>query len=110
MRSEPIVESLDPLVNWQFLFGHAKTVAAFRVDMQLERIAGGLPLEVGRHTDNTWNDWVVVGTEDEKRNRIGRRSLWYANGVLAKKIPFDIQHRNIFFTTLDPLQTLNRPT
>jgi hypothetical protein len=46
---KPISKAVDPLIRWQALLLHPKTMAPLRVHVELDRVTHGFPLRIRGH-------------------------------------------------------------
>src|SRR5689334_14650561 len=72
LQLHPFGEAIDPMIDRQAVFAHAKPVAAFRVHVQLYRLVSCLPLLIESNTVRGQAEIVIAGCGDEHRRRIFR--------------------------------------
>ncbi len=81
---EPFREPIRPVVGWQPLLVHAESVAAFRVDVQLNRVIRGAPGGIKMRADPR-SHVVVRGAEEEQRRRIGGTGRLRRRGAVDRR-------------------------
>lgn len=73
LNLKPLAKTINPVIAGKALLPHTEAMAAPRVDVQFDRVAGCLPCTIQRHT---WihRQLIITGKSDKQRRRIVRNS------------------------------------